>query len=216
MDHSVNPYMKHKSREITVNGTGEVNVAPNYAEIRIEVVTESKDLNEAQRQNANKMNQVIQALLSLGISREDIQTSSFSIFPQYDYVEGRQVFRGYEVTNALTVKIRNISQVGMVIDTAVKNGANRVSSLEFKLENESMYYHQALQIALFDAVAKARTIAETLRLPIHPQPIQIVEETVDTPPIMYRAVSMTQESFQTPIEQGLITINAKVLVKFQF
>lgn len=208
--------MTHKPRVITVNGNGEISVAPNFAELRIEVVTQSQDLNEAQRQNANLMNQVIQAILSLGISREDIQTSSFSVFPQYDYVEGRQVFRGYEVTNALTVKIRNISLVGNVIDTAIKNGANRISSLEFKLDNENLYYHQALQIALYNAVAKARTIAESLNFPMHPLPIEIVEESVEAPPILYRAVAMTQESLQTPIEQGLISINAKVVVKFQF
>lgn len=208
--------MTNKPRVITVNGNGEIKVAPNFAELRIEVVTQSQDLNEAQRQNANLMNQVIQAILALGISREDIQTSSFSVFPQYDYVEGRQVFRGYEVTNALTVKIRNINQVGNVIDVAIKNGANRISSLEFKLDKENLYYHQALKIALYNAVAKARTIAETLNLPLHPQPIEIVEESVDAPPILYRAVAMTQESFQTPIEQGLIAINARVVVKFQF
>lgn len=216
MDHKYSRHLTQKSRVITVNGNGEISVAPNFAEIRIEVVTQSEDLTEAQRENANKMNQVIQALLSLGIFREDIQTSSFSVFPQYDFVDGRQVFRGYEVTNALTVKIRNINQVGIVIDTAIRNGANRISSLEFKLDNENLYYNQALQIALYNAVEKARTIAESMNLPMHPLPIEIVEESVEAPPIMYRAVAMTQESFQTPIEQGLININARVLVKFQF
>lgn len=215
MDHN-SRHLTQKSRVITVNGNGEISVAPNFAEIRIEVVTQSEDLTEAQRENANMMNQVIQALLSLGISREDIQTSSFSVFPQYDYVDGRQVFRGYEVTNALTVKIQNINQVGIVIDTAIRNGANRISSLEFKLDNENLYYNQALQIALYNAVEKARTIAGSMNLPMHPLPIEIVEESVEAPPVMYRAVAMTQESFQTPIEQGLITINARVLVKFQF
>ncbi|SOC36383.1 SIMPL domain-containing protein [Ureibacillus acetophenoni] len=216
MDHKYSRHLTQKSRVITVNGNGEISVPPNFAEIRIEVVTQSEDLSEAQRENANKMNQVIQALLSLGIFREDIQTSSFSVFPQYDYVDGRQVFRGYEVTNALTVKIRNINQVGIVIDTAIRNGANRISSLEFKLDNENLYYNQALQIALYNAVEKARTIAESMNLPMHPLPIEIVEESVEAPPILYRAVAMTQESLQTPIEQGLITINARVLVKFQF
>ncbi|CAM5195477.1 SIMPL domain-containing protein OS=Ureibacillus acetophenoni OX=614649 GN=SAMN05877842_102300 PE=4 SV=1 [Ureibacillus acetophenoni] len=216
MEYFNNRPTKPKSRVITVNGNGEISVAPNYAEIRIEVVKQSKDLGEAQSQNAQVMNQVISALLSLGISRDDIQTSAFNIFPQYDYIEGRQVFRGYEVSNSLTVKIRDISKVGLVIDTAVKNGANRISSLEFKLEQENKYYQQALQLALYNAVEKARVIAETLRLPIHPLPIEIVEESVESPPIMYRAVAMSQESFQTPIEQGTISINAKVLVKFEF
>jgi len=216
LDYQFSRQVKTKPRTITVNGNGEISVAPNFGEIRFEVVTQSKDLNEAQNQNSKIMNQVIQSLLSLGIKREDMQTSSFSIFPQYDYIEGQQVFRGYEVTNSLTVKIRDISKVGMVIDTAVRNGANRVSSLEFKLDRENQYYQQALQLALFNAVEKARTIADTLKLPIYPLPIEIIEESVEAPPIMYKAVAMTQESFQTPIEQGLISIKAKVLVRFQF
>lgn len=208
--------MKKPYRIITTIGNGEVSVEPNYAELRIEVVTQSRDINEAQRENANIMNQVILALLQLTITQEDIQTASFNIFPQYDYVEGRQIFRGYEVTNAITVKVRNVQEVGRVIDVAVQSGANRISSIEFKLENENRYYHQSLQIALLDAISKARTIAETLKLPYAPQPIEIIEGDTEEPPVLYRAVAMTQESVQTPIEIGLITIKSKVTVNFQY
>lgn len=215
MDHS-NRHTKNPYRTITTIGNGEVRVEPNYAELRIEVVTQSRDINEAQRENANIMNRVIHALLQLNIAQEDIQTASFNIFPQYDYVEGRQVFRGYEVTNAISVKVRNVQEVGRVIDMAVQSGANRISSIEFKLENENMYYHQSLQMALLDAISKARTIAETLKLPYVPKPIEIVESSTEEPPVLYRAVAMTQESAQTPIEIGLISIKAKVTVNFQY
>lgn len=215
MDHS-NRHTKNPYRTITTIGNGEVRVEPNYAELRIEVVTQSRDINEAQRENANIMNRVIRSLLQLNVAQEDIQTASFNIFPQYDYVEGRQVFRGYEVTNAISVKVRNVQEVGRVIDMAVQSGANRISSIEFKLENENMYYHQSLQMALLDAISKARTIAETLKLPYVPQPIEIVESSTEEPPVLYRAGAMTQESAQTPIEIGLISIKAKVTVNFQY
>nr|WP_232337030.1 SIMPL domain-containing protein [Lysinibacillus timonensis] len=216
MNHQLNMPSNSNLRVIIVTGNGEINVAPNIAELRIEVVTEGMDIQEAQKTNTASMNQIIQALLQLNINREDIQTAAFNIFPRYDYVEGRQVFRGYEVTNALTVKVRNINNIGRVIDEAVKNGANRISSIEFKLDNEYQFYHQALQIALLNAISKARTIANTLQLHYSPQPIEITEESVEVPPILYRAAALSQDSFETPIEQGLISVKAEVRVKFQY
>ncbi|MFB5086502.1 SIMPL domain-containing protein [Psychrobacillus sp. PGGUH221] len=202
-------------RVITVRGDGEVFVKPNYAQIQIEVSTEGKDVRGAQQENANIMNQVIQSLLQLNIPREDIQTAAFNVLPQYDYVEGKQIFRGYEVTNALTVKVRDTSKIGSVIDTAIQNGANRVSGIQFKIENADPYYQQALRLALQNAQTKAKTIAETLKLTLHPQPIEVVEER-ETGPILYKSVAMADQTFSTPIEPGQILINAIVKVKYQY
>lgn len=202
-------------RVITVRGDGEVFVKPNYAQIQIEVSTEGKDVRGAQQENANIMNQVIQSLLQLNIPREDIQTAAFNVLPQYDYVEGKQIFRGYEVTNALTVKVRDTSKIGSVIDTAIQNGANRVSGIQFKIENADPYYQQALRLALQNAQTKAKTIAETLKLTFHPQPIEVVEER-ETGPILYKSVAMADQTFSTPIEPGQILINAIVKVKYQY
>lgn len=202
-------------RVITVRGDGEVFVKPNYAQIQIEVSTEGKDVRGAQQENANIMNQVIQSLLQLNIPREDIQTAAFNVLPQYDYVEGKQIFRGYEVTNALTVKVRDTNKIGSVIDTAVQNGANRVSGIQFKIENADPYYQQALRLALQNAQTKAKTIAQTLKLTLHPQPIEVVEER-ETGPILYKTVAMADQTFSTPIEPGQIMINAIVRVKYQY
>lgn len=216
MDHSNNvQHPSYKVRVISVEGNSKFEVKPDYAELQIEVVTQSKDLSEAQRENSVKMNQVIQSLLALNIDRNDIQTAFFNVAPRYDFVEGAQVFRGYEVTNALTVKVSEINNVGIVIDTAIKNGANRISQLEFKLENDSLYYQQALQLALQNAHEKANAITSALRLSYMPVPIDITEVTSGGP-ILFKSVAVTQSSFETPIEQGTITIEATLKVKYQF
>lgn len=202
-------------RVISVEGKSKFEVTPDFAELQIEVVTSSEDLTEVQRENAERMNQVISALLALNIDRNDIQTAFFNVSPRYDYVEGKQVFRGYEVTNAITVKIEEINEVGMVIDTAIKNGANRISQLEFKLENDALYYQKALQLALQNAHEKANAITSSLRLSYMPVPIEITEETSGGP-ILLKSVAMTQSSFETPIEQGTITVEATLKVKYQF
>ncbi|CAM3161751.1 SIMPL domain-containing protein [Filibacter tadaridae] len=213
------PYVKQATpterRVMTVNGTGNFEVEPTIAQIQFEVRTENKDLSRAQQENAYVMNQVIESLLGLGISREDIKTSSYNIFPQYDYVEGKQLFRGYQVSNTITVKIRNIEQVGNVIDVAVQNGVNSVSSIQFMIENEELYYRQALSLALKDASAKAQTIAETMQIQFDPIPIKIVEEGSGGP-IAFQSFAAKETSVSTPIEPGQITISATVNVQFQY
>lgn len=211
-------YVHHRSfptlRVITVTGSGKVAVQATYVQLQIEVKTEGMNVKETQQENANIMNRVIQSVLTLNVPREDIQTAAFNVFPHYDYIEGKQIFRGYEVTNAITVKVRDTSQIGTVIDTAVQNGANHISGIQFKMENVDSSYQQALRLALQNAQTKAKTIAETMKLPLHPQPIEIVEEN-EASPILFKSVAMAETS-STPIEQGQMTISAIVRVKFQY
>ncbi|PZX05648.1 hypothetical protein C7437_102106 [Psychrobacillus insolitus] len=203
------------NRVITVSGNGKVAIQPNYVLSQIEVSTQGEDVSGAQQKNATIMNRVIQSILALNIPREDIQTAAYNIFPNYDFIEGKQVFRGYEVTNAITVKVKDIGQIGNVIDTAVQNGANRISRIQFGVENADIFYQEALRLALRDAQTKAKTIADSMKLTLHPQPIEIVEESVGEP-VPFKSVAMAEQSLATPIERGKITISAAVRVKFQY
>lgn len=172
-------------------------------------------MQQAQQENASIMNRVIQSIMALTIPKENIQTATYTIAPIYDYVDGKQVFKGYEVANAITVKIPDTNLVGVVIDTAVENGANRISSIQFKIDNADAYYQQALSLALHNAQMKANTIAQTMQLSVHPQPIEIVEEN-ESGPVLYKSMAMADSSMVTPIEQGQITISAAVRVTFQY
>lgn len=203
-------------RVITVIGSGEVEVQPNYVQLQIEVRTEGEEVQLAQQENATIMSRVIESLLVQGIPREHIQTAAFNVFPQYDFIEGKQIFRGYEVTNALTVKINDVDKTGLVIDTAVASGANSISSIQFGLDNPELTYQQALQRALQNAQTKAQTIAQTMQLSLHPQPISIVEEQQQNGPERYKMLAMASSQPGTPIEQGEISISATVTVKYQF
>jgi uncharacterized protein YggE len=202
------------SRVISVTGHGNVSAIPDYVQLQVEVITKGKEVSKATQDNAETTSHVIQSILALGIEREDIQTASYTISPKYDYIDGKQLFRGYEVTNAISVKVRNISQVGTLIDTAVKNGANSMSGLQFKLENPDFYYQRALIIAYENAQMKANTIAETMHLHMPPQPIEIVEESM-AEPVLFKT-AMANQNITTPIETGLITISAVLRVKFRY
>lgn len=206
---------RQKRRVMTVTGIGKVSVTPDTVQIQLEVSTENKTLSEAQQENARVMSQVINSLVEFGVNRENIKTVSYHIFPQYDYVEGEQVFRGYEVTNAIVVTSTEIDQIGKLIDIAVENGVNRVSNIQFTVSNEQLEYQQALRLALRNATAKAQTIAETMQFQFDTIPIKIVEQFTE-PPAVYRSLSTVEQYVSTPIEQGQITISATVKVQFQY
>lgn len=203
------------SRIMTVTGNGKVVANASYVQLQIEVSTQGENVQQAQQENASIMNRVIQSILALSIPRENIQTATYSIAPLYDYVDGKQVFKGYEVTNAITVKVPDTNLVGVVIDTAVENGANRISSIQFKIDNGDVYYQQALSLALHNAQMKANTIAQTMQLSVHPQAIEIVEEN-ENGPVLYKSMAMADSSMVTPIEQGQLTISAAIRVTFQY
>ncbi|MFJ5767512.1 SIMPL domain-containing protein [Lysinibacillus sp. NPDC093210] len=210
-----NPHSLPATRIMTVTGNGKVVANASYVQLQIEVTTQGENVQQAQQENASIMNRVIQSIMALTIPKENIQTATYTIAPIYDYVDGKQVFKGYEVANAITVKIPDTNLVGAVIDTAVENGANRISSIQFKIDNADVYYQQALSLALHNAQMKANTIAQTMQLSVHPQPIEIVEEN-ESGPVLYKSMAMADSSMVTPIEQGHITINAAVRVTFQY
>ncbi|PKR77599.1 SIMPL domain-containing protein [Halalkalibacillus sediminis] len=204
-----------KSRVLTVFGTASLRVAPDIAEIQVGVVTEDTSLEQALQENSSKMNQVINSLLQLGIPEEDIRTTTFRIQPMYDYVDGQQVFRGYQVTNMVSVRISDITQVGLIVDTAVRNGANQISDLNFMLSNPNEIYRAALSEALLDATANAMTLTNTMQVNMDPIPIRVDElpQSVSPEPRMY---SMAEVTSGTPIQPGEIVVEANIEAKFQY
>ena len=206
---------RQKLRLMTVKGVADLTVVPDTVQIQLEVSTENKELSLAQSENALIMNRVIDSLVEFGVNREDITTVSYHIFPQYNYIENEQVLRGYEVTNAISIKSTAIDQIGKLIDIAVENGVNRVSNIQFTSSNEQLYYQQALSLALKDATVKAQTISETMHLQFDPTPTKIVEQFPEQPAV-YRAFSSTEQRLSTPIEPGQITVSATVKVQFQY
>lgn len=203
------------NRVMTVIGASSMTLSPDTVQVHLEVQTENEKLTTAQQENASAMNQVIEALLNVGVNQDAIQTVSYTITPQYDYIDGEQRFKGYAVSNVIQVTSVFIEKIGSMIDVAVENGANGISNLQFFVENEEVAYEKALSEALMDAKKKAQTMAETMQLQIDAIPIKIVEERRENPivPRMFVAKEMTST---TPIEPGQLTIQAAVTVQFQY
>ena len=219
MKYNMVPYaeaeeMSCKRRYIKVNGQGMVQAEPDIAIINMGIVVKDKNPETAQTQNSLLTQQVINALLQKNVSKEDIKTVSYSIYPEYDFIEGQQVLSGYNVTHILEVKVRNLSDVGEIIDTATQNGVNQINGVEFTVEDSKYYYGKALKLAVRDAGAKAQTIATTMKVTLDPIPCSIVEQSTSFTPLADQStMKLTATATVVP---GKIEIKATVEAEFQY
>lgn len=207
------PSFQHVARVITVTGSGTLEVTPDIAEIQFDVVTEGNNVVDVQNENAKITSRVIEAIIAFGILRTDIQTSLYQVLPRYDYIDGKQTFRGYEVRNSITVTVRNINSIGKIIDLAVKSGVNHVSSLQLKLENEEEYYNQALRLAIQNGTEKGIQIGKELGV-MRLIPIEVVEQSSEGERLLKTAAFAAEMA--TPIEPGKKKVNAEVKMKFMY
>lgn len=203
---------------MTVYGNGVLSIKPDTLKVNIGVVTRDVELSRAQQENATLTQRVIQSLLQLGLPQEKIQTTDYRIQPIYEYKEGTQTFIGYEVSNYLSIIVDQVEQVGIMIDTAVKNGANRVGDIQFSISNDHAYYQQALKKALENAFSKAHAIVRPMGLSLHPIPLQIIEHPIERTPIPFQTLYSVEQTndVTTPIEPGQIEVKAKLEVKFYY
>jgi uncharacterized protein YggE len=209
-DYSLDDYSSDKDgNKLKVFGKGILSVKPDVAEVVFGVMTENIQLEVAQQENAKITQQVINSIEEIGVLPKNIQTQNYNIRPNYDYINGKQIFRGYEVSNNLKVLITNINSAGEVIDTAVKNGANTVSGINFIVSDQTKYYYEALRLATTDAQNKANVMANKLNARLNIIPIQIneLDKGTITP---LGVMTLKQASGSTPIEAGENTITAEI------
>ena len=157
---------------ISVSGTGKVYTKPDLALTTFSVVTEAKTVEEALSENTKKMNAIIDFMKGQGIEEKDLKTTSFNIYPRYEYQRieieiypyppGKRVLVGYEVTQSLEVKIRDMEKIGNVIEGATTAGANEVGSLQFTVDKEEEFKKQAQKEAIDEAKTKAQELASQL------------------------------------------------------
>ncbi|MFA5022006.1 MAG: SIMPL domain-containing protein [Patescibacteria group bacterium] len=145
---------------ISISGEGKVTAVPDIAEISLGIQTEKVSVADAQKENTTKMNQIVKSLKDMGIDAKDITTTNYSIYPQYNWTDNRQVLRGYQVSQNVSVKIRNLDKVGDIVDKAGQLGANQVGSLSFTIDEPEKLKQQAREEALANARQKAEALAK--------------------------------------------------------
>ena len=136
-------------------------IEPDLAAIGAGVTSRAPSAVEAMRQNSTQMQRVIDRLKSSGVDAEDIQTSSINLYAQYDYDREaqQQVFRGYQASNRVTVKFRDLDRVGEILDALVDAGATDLNGPTFSREDDSEAKEEARQRAFERAYQRALSYA---------------------------------------------------------
>ena len=147
---------------IWVSGAGEVTVIPDIAVLSLGVESEEATVQEAMDEAAVAMDRVISTLLDKGIAEKDIQTQWFNVYPVRKWTEWEDTIIGYEVTNTVTVKIRDVDATGQIIDAVAKAGGDliRINGVSFTVDDPSPYYDEARAEAVDDAIEKAKQLAD--------------------------------------------------------
>ena len=139
---------------VTVTGEGKVVAAPDNAVIRLGVSSQAKTARAASDANAKEMTVVLAAIKESGVADRDIQTTSLSLQPQYDPKQtGAARLTGFQVSNQVTVKIRDVGRLSAVLDRAIAAGANEMSGIEFVVSEQAKLLDQARASAIAVALA---------------------------------------------------------------
>lgn len=196
---------------VTVTGEASVSVAPDTAVIRIGVTTLGKNAREASETNAKQMTAVLAAIKESGIPDRDVQTSLLSVQPKYDPNKGGTArLTGFQVTNRVTVKIRDVDALPAILDRAIDAGANEMSGIEFVVSEQSKMLDQARSEAIADARRKAELYAQAAGAKIGAV-VSISEEGGSPTP---RPVRQAMRASAVPVAPGEQELRVMVTVSY--
>ena len=226
-DVSSGPVVAAGNTLLTVSAEGRTSRVPDLAIFNAGVTSSGKTAGEALAANAADMNRVIQALKRAGIAERDVQTSNLNLNPVYADMSRQpaspleqQVPRiiGYQVSNSVTVKQRNLAEFGKVIDTLVSAGANQVNGPSFQMDDPDAASDEARTEAMKKARERANLYARAAGLRV----VRILSISegggyVPQPPVMYARAAMADMagSAPTPMAAGEVSLQSSVTVLFE-
>ncbi len=165
----------YPTNTITVSGTGEAFAIPDTGSFSYSVNETGKTVKEAQDKSSKKTNAILDALKEMGIDEKDIKTIGYNSNPQYEYVRascisnpndyscgGKQVLVGYEVSQTISVKVRDTETAGDVLTKVGSLGASNISGLNFVTDDMDAIQAEARNLAIADAQEKAKALAKSL------------------------------------------------------
>lgn len=151
------------TRQIQVEGGGEVHVKPDIARVTLGVTTGPQpSAKQALDMLSQKFQKVVQAVKEAGVAEKDIKTTNLNVNPAYDYNGGQQSIRGYEASESIEVKIRNLDKIGEIVAKATAQGVNQAGGVVFDVDDPDGLRQEAQAQAIADARSKAQKLARDL------------------------------------------------------
>lgn len=200
---------------ISVSGTGEVAGIPDVLIVDLGVAVLRPGVDQATADASSLASAVLEGVKAKGVEERDIQTTNYSIYPEYDWRNDTQTLRGYRVTNTISIKIRDIAGAGAVIDAATAAGGNDavVNGIRFDIEDNGELVTAARAAAWDDAKTKAEQLAELAGVTLG-SAVSISETTSSAPPpIVYREMA-ADAAGATPIQPGEQLVGVTITVSF--
>lgn len=196
---------------------GEVTRTPDIAMIAAGVITQARSAADAMSRNAERMAATVAALKRAGVADRDIQTSSINLSPQYRYGQNvPPVITGYQASNQVSVRFRDIKRAGAILDALVAVGANQISGPSFGIDRPDAALDEARAAAMAKARARAELYARAAGLSV--KRILAISESGSAPPPypMPMAQAMrVEKAADTPIEAGEQKLTVTVSVSFE-
>jgi len=155
-------------RTIYIEGIGKESMVPDVAVMTFGIDVTADSVANAQKQNTDKMNQLIEKIKGLGVAKEDVQTKDYSAFEktEWDYHENKSVSKGWTVSQKLEVKVRDQNKLSTIISTAGQGGTSFISGPVFRVDEPAAYEAKARTKALADADQKMRAVASSLGMKV--------------------------------------------------
>ncbi|AYD01600.1 SIMPL domain-containing protein [Neorhizobium sp. NCHU2750] len=211
---------QQREAQITVSGEGEMAVAPNMAILSLTVLQQADTAEAALTANNAAMRNVVGALHERGVEERDIQTSQFQIFPRHEATDPKDPnaepgkIIGYQVSNGLTVRVRDLSKLGALLDQSVKLGVNEGGQITFTNDNPDAALMEARKKAVAQALAKAKTLTDAAGIKLG-RIIEMNENSVRpmAQPMMRMAMAK-EPGDSVPISSGENTYSVTVNVTF--
>lgn len=202
--------------QITVSGTGRVSAQPDQAVISIGVQFTAPTLGEATKQANDAMTKTLDAIKAQGIDPKEIQTSNYTVSPVMSYKEGEPSrVTGYQVTNIVSVKVKQLDKLGQVLDAGMGAGANYLGGVFFGVADPSPYETDARTAAVQDATKIAQTLATAAGVKLG-NVVSITEGVINLPqPIPAGRIFAADAASAGPVETGSMDITTNVDMVFE-
>ncbi len=201
---------------LTVTGEGKSSAQPDVAAISLGVSVQADTAAKAMEENATRQTSVIEKLKAEGIEARDIQTSGLSLSPVQNYSQDGKppVITGYMAQNMVSVRVRDLSKLGAILDMLVGAGANEINGISFMREDASEAEDAARVDAIASAHHKAEVMAEAAGMKLG-RLISLSDSMIDSGPRpMMMAANADAKAASTPIEAGELAISANVTATF--
>ena len=209
------PAWAAQSRTISMDGHGEASAVPDLVTINAGVATDAATAAAALGANTARMKQVFAALETLGVPHKNIQTTEFSVSPQYSNGQNNEARRltSYRVSNQIRVRLQDVANLGKTLDALVSAGANQMNGIDFAIADPAPLLEKARADAIADARARAQTYARAAGVTLGP--IVSIREGGGGPRPMYRMMAMTSAPAPVPVAAGEQSVSADVTVVWE-